>query len=71
MIGLTKIAYEALRLENSDRLPRSPKEWWKKSKLATIWVFICLVVEVPLLALKYIIMGVCFIPHKIYEALEE
>lgn len=27
MIGLTKIAYEALRLENSDRLPRSPKEW--------------------------------------------
>lgn len=70
MIGLTKIAYDALKDENSSRIPTNPKELWKRSKLATMWLFLCLLVEVPLTALKYIVMAICFVPHTIYEALD-
>lgn len=71
MTKLSKMAYEALKSEGSDRIEICPTEWWKKNKLATIWVFICLTLEIPLMIVKYIIMAVCFIPHKLYEALED
>lgn len=71
MIGLSKWAYRTLKSENSDRIELRPLEWWKKSKLATIWVIICLTLEIPLAIAKYIIMAVCFIPYKVYEALED
>ncbi|MFW5646127.1 MAG: hypothetical protein ACOCMX_02405 [Acetivibrio ethanolgignens] len=70
MIGLSKMAYNALRNENNSRIPSSPKELWKRSKLATIWLFLCLIIEMPLTALKYVLMALCFIPHAIYETLE-
>lgn len=43
---------------------------WKMSKPATVWVFLCLVDEIPLTLLKYIVKGICFIPHAIYDALD-
>lgn len=36
MVGLSKMAHEALKSENSDRIPTDPKELWRRSKLATI-----------------------------------
>ena len=71
MIGLSKLAYRALREENSANITGTPIDWWKKSKIATIWVIICLIMEIPFVIIKYIIMAVCFIPHKIYEELED
>lgn len=70
MIGFSRMAYEALAEEPSGRIPANPKIMWKKSKPATMWLFLCLTVEVPLTLLKYIVMGICFIPHAIYEALD-
>ena len=41
MIGFSKMAYDALAEGPSGRIPSDPKIMWKKSKLATIWVFLC------------------------------
>lgn len=71
MIGLSKLAYEKLRGENSSKIIGTPIDWWKKSKIATIWVVICLLAEIPFVIIKYIIMAICFIPHKIYETLDD
>lgn len=71
MIGFSKLAYEKLKEKNSIGLTGTPIDWWKKSKIATIWAVICLVIEIPLVLIKYIIMAICFIPHKIYEELED
>ena len=71
MIGLSKLAYRTLKEENSDRISKNPIDWWKKSKIATVWMIICLIVEIPIVIIKYIIMAVCFIPHKIYEELQD
>lgn len=70
MIGFSRMAYEALKEEPSGRIPASPKIMWKKSKPATIWLFLCFTAQIPLKLLKYIVMGICFIPHAIYEALD-
>ena len=70
MIGLSRLAYEKLRGENSSQIKGTPIDWWKKSKIATIWLVACLILEIPFVIIKYIIMAICFIPHKIYEELE-
>ena len=70
MIGFSRMAYEVLKEEPSGRIPASPKIMWKKSKPATIWLFLCFTAQIPLKLLKYIVMGICFIPHAIYEALD-
>lgn len=41
MIGFSKMAYDALAEGPNGRIPSDPKIMWKKSKLATIWVFLC------------------------------
>lgn len=71
MIGLSKMAFETLKAEGSDKIFIDPKEWWKKSKFATIWIFFCLIGEIPLMVLRQIIMLICFIPHAIYEELDK
>ena len=68
MIGFSKMAYQAL--EVNGRIPSDPRMMWKMSKPATIWVFLCMVVEIPLTLLKYMVKGICFIPHEIYDALD-
>lgn len=68
MIGFSKMAYQAL--EVNGRIPSDPRIIWKMSKLATIWVFLCMMVEIPLTLLKYIVKWICFIPHAIYDALD-
>lgn len=70
MIGFSKMAYDALAEGPNGRIPSDPKIMWKKSKLATIWVFLCFTIEIPLTLLKYVTMAICFIPHAIYEALD-
>ena len=71
MIGISRLAYEELKEENCVEIKGTPIDWWKKSKIATIWVIICLIFEIPLRSVKLITMIICFIPHKIYEELEE
>ncbi len=70
MIGLSKVAFESLKVEGSNKISMNPKEWWKKSKPATIWIFFCLLGEIPFMILRRIVMVICFIPHAIYEELD-
>lgn len=67
MIGISKLAFDAVK----DAEPMNLIGWWKKSKPATVWIVLCLIFEIPLEIIKRMIMIVCFIPHKIYEELEE
>lgn len=67
MIGISKLALDAVK----DAEPMNLIGWWKKSKPATVWIVLCLIFEIPLKIIKRMIMIVCFIPHKIYEELEE
>lgn len=64
------MAYDALAEGPNGRIPSDPKIMWKKSKLATIWVFLCFTIEIPLILLKYVTMVICFIFYVIYEALD-
>lgn len=70
MTKLSKMAFDKLRDSNSDRIDFNLGKMWEKSKPATIWVLICLVCEIPLKILKHIIMIICFMPHEIYDALD-
>lgn len=70
MIAISKIAFEALR--NTDgKISRKPLEWWRRSKLVCIWFILCLFAEIPIVILRFVFMAICFIPHKIYEHLED
>ena len=70
MIGFSKLAYNALRDEDKDRIVGNPIDWWKKSKPATIWMLLCMVCEIPLVIIKKLIMAICFIPYVIYYKLD-
>ncbi len=70
MIAISKIAFEALR--NTDgKISRKHLEWWRRSKLVCIWFILCLFAEIPIVILRFVFMAICFIPHKIYEHLED
>ena len=70
MIKISKIAFEALR-DTDGKVSRKPVEWWRISKLACIWFILCLLAEIPIVILRFVLMAICFIPHKIYEHLED
>lgn len=69
MIKISKIAFEALR-DTDGNIPRKPVEWWRRNKLACIWCILCLLAEIPIALLRFALMTICFIPHKIYEYLD-
>lgn len=69
MIKISKLAYEALKDKNGN-VHGNPITWWKVSKLATIWCVLCMIVEVPVTILRFVLMAICFVPHKVYEYLE-
>lgn len=69
LIKISKIAYETLK-DKSGNVHGNPITWWKVSKLATIWCVLCMIVEVPIAILRFILMTICFVLHKIYEYLE-
>lgn len=67
MLCISRLALDAVK----EAEPKNLIGWWKKSKFATVWIVLCLIFEIPLGIIKRMIMLVCFIPHKIYEELEE
>lgn len=69
MIKISKIAFEALR-DTDGNISRKPLEWWRRNKLACIWCLLCMTIQIPFAWLKCIVMIICFIPHAIYEKLE-
>lgn len=69
MIKISKIAFEALR-DTDGNISRKPVEWWRRNKLACIWCLLCITIQIPFTCLKCIVMIICFIPHAIYEKLE-
>lgn len=70
MIKISKIALEALK-DTDGKVSRKPVEWWGRSKLACIWLILCLLAEIPIVILRFVLMVICFIPYKIYEHLED
>ena len=70
MIKISKIAFEALR-DTDGNVSIKPAEWWGRNKLACIWCILCLLAEIPIVILRFVLMAICFIPHKIYEHLED
>jgi hypothetical protein len=70
MIKISKIAFEALR-DTDGNVSRKPAEWWRRNKLACIWCILCMLAEIPIAILRSVLMAICFIPHKIYEHLED
>lgn len=70
MIKISKIAFEALK-DTDGKVSRKPVELWRRSKLACIWFILCLLAEIPIVILRFVLMAICFIPHKIYEHLED
>lgn len=69
MIEISQIAFEALR-DADGNVSRKPLEWWRRNKLACIWCLLCITIQIPFVWLKCIVMIICFIPHAIYEKLE-
>ena len=69
MIEISKLAFEALR-DADGNVSRKPLEWWRRNKLACIWCLLCMIIQIPFTWLKCIVMIICFIPHAIYEKLE-
>ena len=69
MIKISKIAFEALR-DTDGNISRKPAEWWIRNKLACIWCLLCIIIQIPFMWLKCVVMIICFIPHAIYEKLE-
>lgn len=70
MIKISKIAFEALR-DTDGNASIKPVEWWRRNKLACIWCILCMLAEIPIAILRFVLMAICFIPHKIYEHLED
>lgn len=70
MIKISKIAFEVLK-DSDGNISMNPIEWWKKNKMACIWSLLCMVVQIPLIWLRYITMLICFVPHVIYVALDD
>ena len=70
MIKISKIAFEALR-DTDGNVSRKPSEWWRSNKLACIWCILCMLAEIPIAILSFVLMTICFIPYKIYEHLED
>lgn len=70
MIAISRIARRAL--ENEDGyINGTPVDWWKKNKWACIWCLLCMIVQIPIVILRFALMVICFIPHVIYEALAD
>lgn len=69
MIAISRTARRALEDEDG-YINGTPVDWWKKSKWACIWCLLYMIVQIPIVILRFVLMAICFIPHKIYEHLE-
>lgn len=64
------MALKALVDENG-RIKGTPVDWWKKNKWACSWCLLCMIAQISIVILRFVLMVICFIPHKIYEYLED
>lgn len=70
MIAISRMALKALVDENGC-IKGTPIDWWKKNKWACSWALLCMIVQILIVILRFVLMVICFIPHKIYEYLED
>lgn len=70
MIAISRMALKALVDENG-RIKGTPVDWWKKNKWACSWCLLCMIAQISIVILRFVLMVICFIPHKIYEYLED
>lgn len=72
MIEISKRVFDNLIDDESSKRTADFKisYFWKKNKLATIWYVLCMVAQIPLVILKTVLMVLCFIPHAVYDALD-
>lgn len=70
MIAISRMALKALVDENG-RIKGTPVDWWKKNKWACSWCLLCMIAQISIAILRFVLMVICFIPHKIYEYLED
>lgn len=70
MIAISRMALKALVDENG-RIKGTPVDLWKKNKWACSWCLLCMIAQISIVILRFVLMVICFIPHKIYEYLED
>lgn len=70
MITISRMAVKALKDENGC-IKGTPIDWWKKNKWACSWGLLCMIVQILIVILRFVLMVICFIPYKIYEYLED
>lgn len=70
MITINKFVANALANENGN-IDSSLRGCWKKNKVATACLVVYMIAEIPLYWLKVIVMIICFVPHAIYDALDD
>lgn len=70
MIAISRMALKALVDENG-RIKGTPVDWWKKNKWVCSWCLLCMIAQISIVILRFVLMVICFIPHKIYEYLED
>lgn len=70
MIAISRMALKTLVDENG-RIKGTPVDWWKKNKWACSWCLLCMIAQISIVILRFVLMVICFIPHKIYEYLED
>lgn len=70
MIAISRMALKALVDENG-RIKGTPVDWWKKNKWACSWCLLCMIAQISIVILRFVLMVICFIPYKIYEYLED
>lgn len=70
MITISRMALKALVDENG-RIKGTPVDWWKKNKWACSWCLLCMIAQISIVILRFVLMVICFISHKIYEYLED
>lgn len=58
-------------VDENGRIKGTPVDWWKKNKWACSWCLLCMIAQISIVILRFVLMVICFIPHKIYEYLED
>ncbi len=70
LIAISRMAKRSLEDENG-YINGTPVDWWEKNKWACSWCLLCMIAQIPIVILRFILMVICFIPYKIYEYLED
>lgn len=61
MIAISRMARRSLEDENG-YINGTLVDWWKKNKWACSWCLLCMIVQIPIVILRFVLMVICFIP---------